>query len=176
MPGSAVRRFVASGAMIGWALWGLIAALVFLAFGGLYGGIAMLSDPSGAALGMGTVLPLLPVADFTLPGVFLLLVMGVAPLLAAFGLLVRPRWAWADSVERLSRHSWAWTAALTLGLVLTVWLVIQGAWIGFRWPIQYVTAVNAALIVALALVPSVRQACRRGVVRDPSSGRSRRRA
>lgn len=163
MPGSAVRRCVARGSMIGWALWGLIAALGFLALGGLYGGIAMLSDPSGAALGMDTVLPLLPVADFRLPGVFLVVVMGVAPLLAAFGLAVRPRWAWTDAVERLSGHSWAWAAALTLGLVLTVWLVVQGALIGFRWPIQYVTALNAALIVALVLAPSVRHACRRRV-------------
>ena len=163
MRGSAVRRFVPWGSVTVGALWGLIAALAFLALGGFYGGIAMLSDPSGAALGMDTVLPLLPVADYTLPGVFLVLVMGVAPLLAAFGLLVRPRWARTDAVERLSGHSLAWTAALALGLVLTVWLVVQGALIGFRWPIQYVTAVNAALILALTLAPSVRHACRRRV-------------
>ena len=163
MSASAVRRFVAWGSVIGRALWGLIAALVFLALGGLYGGIAMLSDPSGAALGMDTVLPLLPVADFRLPGVFLVVVMGFAPLLSAFGLAVRPRWAWTAAVERLSGHSWAWTAALALGLVLSVWLAVQGTLIGFRWPIQYVTALNAALILALALAPGVRHACRRRV-------------
>jgi len=64
--------------------------LVFLAAGGLYGGVAMLLDPSGGALQMTEVLPSLPVPDFKLPGLFLLVVMGAAPLLLVYGLLARP--------------------------------------------------------------------------------------
>jgi putative Ca2+/H+ antiporter (TMEM165/GDT1 family) len=45
-----------------------------------------------------------------------------------------------------------------LGLLLAVWLVVQGLLIGFRWPIQYVTAVNGLLIIVLALLPEVRRA------------------
>jgi hypothetical protein len=62
------------------ALWLLVLSLVFLALGGMYGGIAMLTDPSGNSLQMAEILPLLPVPDYTLPGLFLLFVMGVAPL------------------------------------------------------------------------------------------------
>ncbi len=138
-------------------LWLLVVFLVFLAVGGLYGGVAMLVDPSGAALQMTEVLPLLPVPDYTLPGLFLLVVMGAAPLLLAYGLLARPNWAWAEPLSRVARHHWAWTGALALGLVLGAWLAVQGLLIGFRWPIQYVTAANGVAIVALALVPAVRR-------------------
>jgi len=117
------------------ALWLLVFVLVFLAVGGLYGGVAMLLDPTGGTLQMADVLPLL----------------------LAYGLLARPAWAWAKPISRATRHYWAWVGTLALGVVLGVWLVVQGLLIGFRWPIQYVTALNGIAIVALALVPAVRR-------------------
>lgn len=139
------------------SLWLLVASLVFLAFGGLYGGFAMLSDPSGGVIQMTEVLPQLHVPDYTLPGLFLLFVMGLAPLFLTFGLIARPNWKWAESLSRWSNHHWSWTATVALGIILLIWLSIQGALIGFRWPIQYVTAVNGILILVFALVPSVRR-------------------
>ena len=139
------------------ALFLLLFFLLFLAAGGLYGGVAMLLDPSGGALQMTEVLPLLPVPDYTLPGLFLLVVMGVLPLLLGYALLARPAWAWAAPMSLAGRHHWAWSGALALGLVLGAWLGVQGLLIGFRWPIQYVTAANGIAIVALALVPAVRR-------------------
>jgi hypothetical protein len=140
----------------GW-VWPLLALLLFLAFGGLYGGVAMLLDPSGHSLGMDDVLALLPIGDFVLPGLFLLLVMGVAPLGVAYGLLLRPAVAAAAPLERLTGHHWAWTGTIVLAAVLAVWLTVQGFWIGFQWPIQFVTAANGAAILVLALLPAVRR-------------------
>jgi len=62
------------------ALYWLCFFLLFLAFGGLYGGLAMLLDPSGAALDMAGILPPLPVPSFVLPGLFLLVVMALTPI------------------------------------------------------------------------------------------------
>ncbi len=138
------------------ALGALIVALLFLAFGGLYGGTSMLLDPSGAALGMDVVLPHLPVASFVLPGLFLITVMGVVPIVLAYGLIARPSWPVGDAAARWAGHHWAWTGTLTLGLVLGAWLALQAAMIGFAWPIQFVTAGNAVAIVVLALLPQVR--------------------
>jgi hypothetical protein len=138
-------------------VWLLVAALLFLAFGGLYGGIGMLADPSGRGLAMDEVLPLLPVPDYRLPGLFLIVVMGLAPLLLVYGLLARPNWSWAQALARWSGHDWAWTGTLALGLVLAAWLAVQAAFIGFRWPIQYITAVNGLIIIGLALMPGVRR-------------------
>ena len=136
-------------------VWLLVASLVFLALGGLYGGIAMLADPSGGLLQMSDVLPLLHIPNYILPGVFLLCVMGLAPILLTYGLLARPQWLWLDRLFRWSGHHWSWTGSLTIGIVLVVWLCIQGLLIGFRWPIQYVTATNGMAFVLFALIPSV---------------------
>ncbi len=139
------------------ALWPLLFLLVFLAVGGLYGGIAMLTDPAGGSLGLTDVLPLLPVSNYVLPGVFLLIVMGLAPLALSYGLLVRPGWNWARTLSRWSRHHWAWTGTLGLGVTLAMWLMVQGLLIGFRWPIQYITAADGFLSVLLVLLPSMRK-------------------
>jgi hypothetical protein len=139
------------------ALIALVVALLFLAFGGLFGGVSMLLDPGGGSLGMDVVLPQLPVSSFVLPGLFLLTVMGLLPIFLAYALVARPSWRWAEGIERASRHHPAWTGTLALGLVLGAWLALQAAMIGFAWPIQYVTAANAVAIVVLAVLPAVRQ-------------------
>jgi len=137
-------------------LYVLIFLLVFLALGGIYGGLSMLFDPSGNSLQVAEILPLLPISDFILPGIFLLLVMGFAPLFLAYALLVRLDWAWANMLSRRSHHHWAWLGTIGLGAILVLWLVVEGFMIGFHWPIQYITAVNGLLILIFALVPSIR--------------------
>lgn len=132
-------------------LYLLLFFLLFLAFGGLYGGVAMLTDPEGGSLAMDSLLPLLPVANFILPGLFLLLVMGLAPLLLSYGLLMQP-----TRTVTVNGRYWAWVGTVGLALILAVWLVVQGVLIGFQWPIQYVTAVNGLLILLLAFTPGVR--------------------
>ena len=139
------------------ALWPLLFCLLFLSLGGLYGGIAMLTDPTGGSLQLTETLPLLPVSDYILPGIFLLVVMGLAPLLLAYGLLARPKWRWAERLSRWSGHHWAWTGTLGLGVTLTIWLIVQGLLIGFMWAIQYITAVNGFLIILFILVPGLRR-------------------
>ena len=139
------------------ALWPLLFFLLFLALGGLYGGIAMLTDPTGGSLQMTEILPLLPVPDFILPGLFLLFAMGLAPLILTYGLLARPNWTWAERISGWSGHHWAWSGTLALAAVLALWLVVEGLLIGFQWPIQYVPAVDGLLIVLFALAPRVRR-------------------
>lgn len=53
------------------ALWLLLFMLMLLGLGGLYGGSVMLADPAGHLIRMRAVLPLLPVRDYTLPGVLI---------------------------------------------------------------------------------------------------------
>ena len=138
-------------------LWPLLFFLFFLAAGGLYGGIAMLADPTGGSLQLTEVLPLLPVSDFILPGLFLLIAMGLVPLLLIYGLLARPNWTWAQTLSNWSGHHWAWTGTLGLGVTLIIWLIVQGMLIGFKWPIQYITGINGLIIILIVLLPGVRK-------------------
>jgi hypothetical protein len=139
------------------ALWFLVFWLLFLALGGLYGGVAMLLDPSGGSLQMADVLDLLPVPNYILPGLFLLFAMGLAPLFLIYALLVRPDWGWVNGLFPTSKQHWSWMGTLVLVIILAIWLIIEGLLIGFKWSIQYVTAVNGLLILLFALLPSVRK-------------------
>jgi len=138
------------------AVWLLAVLLTLFAAGGLYGGASMLLDPSGRSMGVDIVLPQLPVPDFLLPGLFLLAVMGLAPLLLAFALLFRPRWALPASFFRWGKAYWAWTGTIVLEIVLAAWLLVEVLLIGI-FPITVVTAVLGALILFLALLPGVRK-------------------
>jgi hypothetical protein len=138
-------------------LWVLAILLLFLAFGGFYGGILMLVDPTGEDLQMDEILPLLPVPDFILPGIFLILIMGAIPLILAYGIIYRSEWGWVENLTGWSGHHWAWTATLAIGFLLILWLAFQSLFIGFRWPIQFITLINAIMIILVALLPTVRR-------------------
>jgi len=138
-------------------LWPLIILLLVLSLGGgFYGGITMLIDPSGNLLQVADVLPLIPVPNFILPGIFLILVMGVFPLFLAFGLITRPNWPRIDSLFNWSKHHWAWTGTLGLVAILAIWLAYEGLLIG-AFPITYITAIIGFLILLIALMPGVRK-------------------
>lgn len=142
---------------IHYMIWLLVFLLIFLALGGLYGGITMLIDPTGKILQMDEILQHLPVSDYVLPGLFLSIMMGLFPIILAFGLIKQPNWWWVNSIADWSRHYWAWTGSIALGIGLLIWLVIQGFLFGFHWPIQYVTLGNGILILIVALIPNLRK-------------------
>ena len=135
-------------------LWPLVLVLLFFSLGGFYGGILMLMDPTGELLGVANILHLLPVPNFILPGIFLILVMGLFPLILAIALVARPQWNWADSLLHWSKHYWAWTSTIILVVIIALWLIFEGWFMGF-YPITYATAVQGLLILIFALMPGV---------------------
>ena len=91
--------------------------------GAIPAGIAYLMDTSGQ--GMGASVELLansPLNSFLLPGLFLLLVNGLAHLVGAYLSFTRKRYA---------GH-----AGLILGILLTLWIIIQVAWISLSSVLQ----------------------------------------
>lgn len=137
-------------------LWLLVFVLLFLALNGLGGGIVMLVDPTGNMLGVTDVLPQLPVPNFILPGLFLLIVMGLVPILLSYALIARPEWTWVDSLFQWSQHYWAWTATLGLVVILALWLIVEGLLIGM-FGITYATAVLGLFLLLFTLWPRVRR-------------------
>lgn len=138
-------------------LWILVFFLIFLALGGAVGAYYFLSDPSGASIGMEKELALLPVPNYTLPGIFLLLVMTAAPLFLTFGLIVKPEFPLLRNLFRFAPYHWSWTGTVILGIVLVLWLIVEAYFIGVTAPIQYVTAVNGLLILLLPFIPAIKK-------------------
>ena len=96
-----------------------LAVLVVLVGGGWFGGLSFLTDPSGAGLGMTTAE--LPdwLDDFTLPGVALLVLFGLLPLVPIVLLL------------RGDARGWPATAAV--GAMLVLWMLGQVVAIGLTF-------------------------------------------
>jgi hypothetical protein len=102
------------------------------------------------------MLPDLPVSNFVLPGLFLLIVMGIFPLLLAYGLIAKPTWSWVDRLFQWSQYHWAWTGCLILVGITAVWLAYEGWLVGW-WPITYATAVIGGVILLIIFFPSMRK-------------------
>jgi hypothetical protein len=109
------------------------ALLVVLMGGGWYGGLSFLTDPSGAGLGMTTAE--LPdwLEGFALPGVALLVLFGLLPLVPIVLLL------------RGDVRGWPATAAI--GVLLMLWMVGQVVAIGLTFPGMQLTFLAGGLLL-----------------------------
>jgi hypothetical protein len=133
---------------------GLVALLVLLAVGAVQGGVAMVADPL-APLGMPTsYLDRTPVDTYFWPGVFFLAI-AAASLLTIAGLLGW-RWQWATSIEQAIGYRWPWLGALSTGIVVLVFEIIELFLIPFHPVMHPLLIAMSASIIWLTLTPSVR--------------------
>ncbi|WP_212747642.1 hypothetical protein [Fodinibius saliphilus] len=123
----------------------IIYVLMFLVFfqaaSGLYGGGALIWDPSGTILEM--PLELLhpsPFSDYLLLGVILLIVLGIYPVIVFYSLY--------------KRHLWAETGALILSLALIVWIGVEIIMIGYHTspPLQLIYGLLGFVMLILSII------------------------
>ena len=139
------------------ALWLLIATLVVQAIGAVGGGVVFLLDIDGGLMGMDTSsLAGTPVDTYLLPGLLLLIPLGLVPLYVAWALVRRPRYQWIAWLEHLTKTEAAWCGAIAVGIGLLVWIVAEYLYIDYHW-LQAVFGVTGAVIAGLALLPAVRR-------------------
>jgi hypothetical protein len=140
------------------AVLALVVIDLILAFGGLISGQALIRDPSGNGVGLSPdLLKGTPVGDYTLVGVFLTTVLGIVPIVIAYGLVTRVRWSWTDPLNSWIHQLWSWTASLILGIVLILWIAIETILIGYESFLQPTIALLGALVICLSMLPSVRR-------------------
>ena len=118
--------------------------IFFQAVSGLFGGGALVMDPTGSLLKM--PLDLLvpsPFSDYFIPGLILFWVLGVFPSVVFYGLL--------------RRKKWAWLGAVVVGTALIIWIGVEIAMIGYHVepPLQLIYGVEGILLLAITQLPSV---------------------
>ncbi|MGF1667861.1 MAG: hypothetical protein ACFCVC_16500 [Acidimicrobiia bacterium] len=136
----------------------LIGLLMLLAVAALAGGVMMMTDPTGTALGIDTtLLAEVPwVSDYLVPGVLLTVLLGVVPLVVTGGLLWRFPLPGVAAVERRLGYQWPLLASVTQGFGVVVWIGLQLLWLPETATIQWVTLTIVVLIMGFSLLPAVR--------------------
>ena len=133
-------------------LWILIA---FQTVSGLTGGLLMLIDPSGQSLRMPMIFLMgSPFRDYFVPGLFLLVFLGIMPLLSLIGLM-SDTWRWPNVLNIYNNRQWGWTFSLYVGLILILWMDFQVSFIGYWHSIQTFHALNGVIILVFTLLPQV---------------------
>jgi len=123
----------------------LMTLLLFQGLSGLLGGYMLVTDPTGASLGI----PLewlegSPFGSYLVPGLILLIVLGIFPLAVLNGV-------------RRSR-GWSRYGVLAVGGGLVIWLIVEVAVIGYHAepPFQAIYGAVGLALLALAFMPGVR--------------------
>lgn len=89
-----------------------IALLLFLGFGGIYGGWMLISEPDGSDIGFPIeLLDGTPFKSYLFPGIVLLLFLGLLPIFTAI-------------ITTLKKNKSAWMITIQ-GMILIGWLTIE---------------------------------------------------
>ncbi len=124
----------------------LFILILFQCLSGLLGGVMLVIDPSGSLLQMpADMLSDSIFDDFMIPGIILLVLLGIFP--AAVGIAL-----W-------KRYSWSGPGAFLTGIMLVIWIAVQIAIVGYRGepPLQAIYGSVGVLILITLTIPSVRQ-------------------
>ncbi len=128
------------------SFYALLTLLFFQSVSGLYGGGALIMDPTGNLLQMPTaLLQGTPFQDFLIPGGILFIVLGIFPLIIFVG-------SW-------QRRIWAWSGAILVSIALIIWIGVEVAMIGYVSdpPLQLIYGLVGLALLILTQLPTVRE-------------------
>jgi len=131
------------------SLYLMMALILFQGVSGLFGGFALVADPTGAVLSMPvTLLEGSPFDNFFIPGLILLTILGIFPVVVFYGIWMRAEWAW--------------TGALLVSTALIAWIGFEILMVGYHDdpPLQLIYGLLGLILLGLVILPSVHRALR----------------
>ncbi|CAM4143372.1 hypothetical protein [Saccharibacillus endophyticus] len=136
----------------------LILLHAILGFGALGGGAMLIFDPTGEAMGMPvSMLERTFFPSFLIPGILLLVVFGLFPLLVAYAIWRRPDWKAAQALNpyRNDLHP-AWALSLYVGFGQIIWITVQTYMMNAVHIVHLGYTALGLIILIVTLLPSVR--------------------
>lgn len=128
-----------------YSLFILMGFILFQGVSGLFGGLALVVDPTGELLQMPlSMLAGSPFENFLIPGIILLTILGILPIVVYYGL-------W-------KRAGWAWTGALIVSVALIIWIGVEIWMVGYHPepPLQLTYGLLGLILLILTFLSPVR--------------------
>jgi hypothetical protein len=141
----------------------LIAIIIILAMSGISGGISLIINPSGENIQLSTsLLESTIFSNYLIPGITLLIFLGIFPAFVAFGLMTQKKSKTANRLNIYKKKHWAWTYSLYCGIILVLWIDMQVMLIGGGYILQSVYALLGVLIIIITLSPNISRFYKKG--------------
>jgi hypothetical protein len=139
----------------------LMFLLLFQSITAIAGGWGLVSNPSGSNLGFSvTMLEHSPFPDFLIPGLFLLVALGIGPAVILYGLIRKPKFRLAEIINIYKNYHWSWTFSYYLGIVLVLWIDIQVYFLREASILHFVYSVLGVLIIVVTNLPATKKCYR----------------
>lgn len=136
----------------------LIFFVFLLTINALGGGWGLIADPSGKNLGFSIeMLKHSPFSNFLIPGLFLLIVLGIVPAIIFWGLIKKPKSNLVEKINFHKKYHWSWSFSFYIGIVLLLWLAIQILMIRQLEMLHFISVLVGVLIIVLANLQSTKQ-------------------
>jgi len=136
-----------------------LSLLGFLGVSAIGGGSALIISPSGQLLG-GLPLSILensPFTDFRIPGLILILVLGIFPIIVLWALIKKPIFPFAQHFNLFRDMHWAWTYSIYVAFALIIWIQVETYFVqGVGW-LQMFYMLYAIPMLIVALLPQIRK-------------------
>ncbi|WP_232436835.1 hypothetical protein [Paenibacillus senegalimassiliensis] len=134
----------------------LVALQALLGVGAVFGGGALMVDPTGASIGMPSDIMKIPLfSSYFIPGMILLLVFGVVPLLVTSALIKKWEWSWGNKLNVFKELHWSWAFSLYIGFALIIWISVQIYILSSSSPVHLLYTAWGLAIQVLTILPSV---------------------
>jgi hypothetical protein len=128
---------------------------LFLGINGVIGGILLMIKTDGSLLGMQSDwLSHSPFNNYFIPGVLLLLFLGIIPLMTFLGLVKTRNWRLPNLFNIYRKRNWAWSFSLYTGIIAISWITIQLILTQYFW-IQPVIIFNGLFIIIMTMLPEI---------------------
>lgn len=134
----------------------LVALQALLGVGAVFGGGFLIIDPTGASLGMPSDIMKIPLfSNYFIPGIILLLVFGIVPLIVMSALIKKWAWPWGERLNVFKQLHWSWAFSLYVGFALIIWISVQIYILSSSSPVHLLYTAWGLAIQALTILPSV---------------------
>lgn len=139
----------------------LMLLVLILALSALYGGFALITDPSGEKMHLPlNLLADTPFVNYSLPGTVLFLLLGVIPFLLIFPLMSKTQNPEFGFLNIYKGYHWAWTYTLYISIILIVFIDIQMIIIRKELLLQNFFGFYGVVMLIVVLLPAVKRVYR----------------